>query len=809
MTAGMAMAEDGAWRQEVMSPQGMLMDAASSPSIEVLCEEYHAVRFGRSVMNRLPQLGDTVYEHGLGVHANSLVRIHSPWPIRRFTAIAGLDANRCAFGDLGNVTFVVTAQGKDLYRSAVVDSTRTTLPIDLTLEGVKELDLIVESGSDPSYDHANWADAAIVTADGKTWYLDALPVKGRDYGLSAHPFSFTYEGVSSDVFLAGCAMEQSREQLDPDRRKQTIQWQDKASGLQVICEMIWYADYPAVEWLLSFANTGEEDTGIVADVRTMDLMFDARKPSGSAYKLYATKGGVPNPSHFEASTVDLDGGQSHVLKAASGRSSTQNFPFFKVDTGRGSIVAAVGWSGAWRADVVCPDERYLHVTAGMEKTHFLLHPGERVRSPRSLVLFWEGDTWDANARFRELVYKHYAAKRNGKTPLPIPFCNTCFTRGGGWLNECNAANQISLINAYAALGLEALLTDAGWFEGGWPYGAGNWTPRKDAYPQGMAPVAAAAKAKGMVYGLWFEPERVVTDTDLHRNHPELLLKHKDGPNHTYLLNMGHPEAREYFFNIVKEFMDLPGFAFYRQDFNMDPLPYWRYTDEEDRQGIAEMKYIEGLYAYWDRIRTTYPDSIMEECASGGHRIDLETVMRMHVHQKVDFWFDNEADQAGLWGLSQYLPNNTVVAHLNRLDDYSFRSTLASSLCLGWIADAPEFDSARGKALLNRYHEVRHLLIGGWYPLLGYSRDQDAWHAVQYHRRDLDEGLVLVFRRAECPYPRVEVSLRGIAADGMYEVSSDEKGSLGRISGKTLGEDWTVTLPDRHSSDLITYKRVSE
>ncbi|MBM4091938.1 MAG: hypothetical protein FJ276_21285 [Planctomycetes bacterium] len=64
---------------------------------------------------------------------------------------------------------------------------------------------------------------------------------------------------------------------------------------------------------------------------------------------------------------------------------------------------------------------------------------------------------------------------------------------------------MSLINAYAPLGLEALLTDAGWFTGGWPGGAGNWDARKDAYPNGMGPVAKAALDKGMIYGLWYEP----------------------------------------------------------------------------------------------------------------------------------------------------------------------------------------------------------------------------------------------------------------------------------------------------------------
>jgi len=246
-------------------------------------------------------------------------------------------------------------------------------------------------------------------------------------------------------------------------------------------------------------------------------------------------------------------------------------------------------------------------------------------------------------------------------------------------------------------------------------GAGNWTPRKDHYPEGMGPVALAAKTKGIIYGLWFEPERVMAGTDAHVEHPEWCLASTSGPQSTYLLNFGVPEVQDYFFNIVKGFMDLPGFAVYRQDFNMNPLPYWRYNDAPDRQGITEIRYIEGLYAYWGRIAETWPDSLRIECSSGGRRIDLETITRMHIHQKSDYWFHNEVDQASIWGLNQYLPNSTIHTPINRLDTYSFHSAMATSLNLGWIADAPDFDTERAAALLKRYREVRHLMVGAAYP----------------------------------------------------------------------------------------------
>jgi alpha-galactosidase len=504
--------------------------------------------------------------------------------------------------------------------------------------------------------------------------------------------------------------------------------------------------------------------------------------------------------------VTVDHRRDQVMKGGSGKSSAVDFPFFKVETREASLIVAVGWSGQWLARLQCPDRKQLRIAAGLELTHFRLHPGERVRSPRMLVFNWKGETLESNAQFRQLIYRHYAVGRDGRRPQPIFFLNTCFTRGGLWLNECNAENQISLIRAYAPLGLKALLTDAGWFEGGWPSGAGNWNPRKDAYPQGMGPVAAAAKAEGMIYGLWFEPERVVAGTTVHREHPDWCLAAHDGPNGTYLLNFGSPEVQAHFLDIVKGFMELPGFRVYRQDFNMDPLPYWRYTDAPDRQGMTEMKYIEGLYAYWDRIRATWPDAFMEECASGGHRIDLETAMRMHAHQKTDYWFDNDVDHAALWSVSQYLPNNTIVAHLMRLDDYSFDSTMASSLCLGWIADAPDFDAKRGKELLDRYNSLRHLLVGAWYPLLPYTRDPEKWLAMQFHRPDLGEGMVLAFRHAQSPYRTVEVRLHGLEAETTYELTWVESRKRESIEGARLMEGCELGIGERPGSALVAYRR---
>jgi alpha-galactosidase len=600
------------------------------------------------------------------------------------------------------------------------------------------------------------------------------------------PLSFIYNGKPSDQLLQTWKRDQNN-------------WTDTRTGLRVSAAVTSLDDFPATEWLLQFENTAKSDTPIIENVLALDL-----KLPPANWRLHHSNGAPANPTDFEPHVDTIDVTHSLVLGGGGGRSSNKDFTFFKLESEKRSLVIAIGWSGQWRGDFTLVDGQ-LHVTAGQERTHFLLHPGEKVRTPRILILDWPGDTLEANAQFRQLIYKHYAATRSGKKPLPTLFCNTAFTRGGMWLNECNEQNQISLIKAYAPMGLEALITDAGWFEGGWPNGAGNWTPRKDAYPHGMAPVAAVAKENGMAYGLWFEPERVVKGTSLHKDHPEWCLS--DGRQaETYLADFGRPEVQDYFFSIVKGFMNLPGFRFYRQDFNMDPLEFWRHHDAPDREGITEMQYVEGLYAFWDRIAKTWPDSTREECASGGRRIDLETIMRMHLHQDSDYWFDNDVDQVQAWSMSQYLPNNCFTTPLIRLDDYSFHSTFPTGLCMGWIADAPDFDAKRGAALLKSYRELRHLLIGAWYPLTPYTRDPARWIASQFHRPDLNEGMVLAFRHAKSPDESIVLRLHGLEPSAQYEIHYDLAGKSDRYSGRDLMDGFKIELPRAPQSALITYAR---
>ena len=98
------------------------------------------------------------------------------------------------------------------------------------------------------------------------------------------------------------------------------------------------------------------------------------------------------------------------------------------------------------------------------------------------------------------------------------------------------------------------------------------------------------------------------------------------------------------------------------------------------------------------------------------------------------------------------------------------------------------------------------MIGAWYPLLPYSRSPVDWTGMQFHRADLQQGVLLVFRHAESPYRTADLALRGLEAEAMYEVVSDSQGMLGLFRGERLMQGLTWTLSEKHSSDLLVYSK---
>ena len=405
-----------AWRDAVLNLGEGQASATPTPVLALVRQDFEWLEFGRSAIKTPLRLGKRHFAHGLGTHSVGHLRITSEEPLVRFSAIVGVDCNDNNAGEHGSIEFVVDVGGREVQRSGVLRCADGAKPLDVALDAVQELNLrVTDAGDGPAFDHADWADAQITTKSGRTYWLDELPLAGVAGGAPPFPFSFLYDGKPIHKLMKTWKQATQNDASDDDRNKVTTTWTDPQTGLQVTFAMTRFRKFAAAEWILWFENVGQSDTPIISEVSAADIAVQSPRTASVPYRLYRTHGGTPDPQQLAASTETIDRAHPQQLVAGNGRSSSVDLPFFKIETGRGSLIVAVGWSGCWRADLTTQDDRLLRVTAGLDRTHFVLHPGERVRSPRMLVLFQEGDTWNANAQFRELIYQHYAARRGGQS----------------------------------------------------------------------------------------------------------------------------------------------------------------------------------------------------------------------------------------------------------------------------------------------------------------------------------------------------------------------------------------------------------
>ncbi len=495
---------------------------------------------------------------------------------------------------------------------------------------------------------------------------------------------------------------------------------------------------------------------------------------------------------------------------------------YEENDGGGGIIVAIGWSGQWAASFAHEGDG-IKICAGMELVRLRLYGGEQIRTPRILLLFWRGDDFLVGQNlFRKFILAHRSPKRNGQ-PVTLPLsCSSC-----GPPDEANQAteqNQIEFASEFVRYGVEYFWLDAGWFEGRWPNGVGNWFPRKDGFPNGLRPLSDALKRmgfKGLI--LWFEPERVFQGTWIDREHPDWVLRLPNNPNG--LLNLGNEEARKWLTEHISKMIEREGISVYRQDFNIDPLPFWRAADPPDRQGITEIRHIEGLYEFWDELLRRHPNLLIDNCASGGRRIDLETVSRSVVLWRSDyFYFEPVGQQCHTYGISLWLPTTATGSGFPMA--YSLRSAMNNGvgLWVPWSPKAPHeiysryvpwanweagkaIDVDFAKALVEEFKRVRHFFFGDFYPLTPYSTDDDVWMAYQFHRADLNAGVALAFRRSKCQQPSLRLKLHGLSESGVYEVEiSDEQ--LNRktltLTGKQLTDGIEVSSETAPSSVLVIY-----
>lgn len=170
----------------------------------------------------------------------------------------------------------------------------------------------------------------------------------------------------------------------------------------------------------------------------------------------------------------------------------------------------------------------------------------------------------------------------------------------------------------ADLGAERFVLDDGWFgqRDDDTTSLSDWEVDPRKYPDGLGPLIAHVHSKGMSFGIWFEPEMINPDSDLHRAHPDWALGGEDQTlgRQQKALNMALPEVRDFIYDRMAAILSEYPIDYIKWDHNrVLPAP-----------DAAQTR---GSYALIDRLRADFPLVEIESCASGGGRIDFGILSR--------------------------------------------------------------------------------------------------------------------------------------------------------------------------------------
>jgi alpha-galactosidase len=619
-------------------------------------------------------------------------------------------------------------------------------------------------------------------------------------------FSFMYDGKASKDFLKNWDFESKTVSIDKNRKQTTFIYTDPATKLEARCVAVQWLNFPVVEWTVYLKNTSDVNSQMIEHLRGINTTIS--QPATESIVLHYNNGDECNPNSFAPKQSDMTVGSKMKFAPAGGRGTNFAWPYYNFKIADKGFLFVVGWPGQWSAKF-SRDNTGLKLNAGQEQTHFVLLPGEEVRTPLIAMMFYNGDWVRGQNLWRQWMIQHNVPKDHGKQLTP-PLLAACSSHFLDEMRQANEQNQKDFIDGYIKHGikLDYWWMDAGWYIGGrekcWQW-TGTWEVDRaaDRFPNGLRAVSDYAHSKDIGIIVWFEPERIAGGTWLSENHKEWILGGYEG-----ILNLGNPQAWNWLVNHIDKIITDEGIDLYRQDYNIDPLGYWRANDANDRQGITENKYIVGYLAYWDELQRRHPGMLIDSCASGGRRNDLESMRRAVPLWRSDYRLEPVGNQAQTYGLSYWLPfHGTGFDFPGKDTAYCYRSTMCPAN-VGLFDSRAAVDDRLVTKLHKEWLDIAHNYYGDFYPLTPHSAAETDWIAWQFNRTGIG-GFVSAFRRQNSAVTEFDFKLNGLEPKAKYRVENfDTNQPIVKTGVELMTEGLTVKISEQPGSATIKYSLVS-
>ncbi len=495
---------------------------------------------------------------------------------------------------------------------------------------------------------------------------------------------------------------------------------------------------------------------------------------------------------------------------------------------------ALAWSGNYRLAFQVDEWRTLNVVTGINPflSAWNLKPGESFTTPEMIYTFSDAGRGQVSRNLHDWGRKY---GMTSGTEIHDIVLNSW--EGAYFTFDENTLT--GMMDDAAEMGIETFVLDDGWFGNKYPRnnddaGLGDWQTNTKKLPRGLDYLIDYAHSKGLKFGLWIEPEMVNPESELAEDHPEWIVQSNGREKITWrnqlLLDLSNPKVQDFVYNVFDSLLTThPGIEYIKWDANRHVEQAGSTYLPESEQTHFWVAYTRGLYAVYDRIRAKYPDFVIQDCASGGGRLDYGA---LKYHN--EYWTSDNTDPLSRifiqYGTNLIYPPAGAASHVStspnhqtqRMTPLKFRFDVAMTGRLGMELQPKHIqgdDRIFAEEAIKNYKQfVRPLVTTGDLYRLKSPYDDGGWASQMYVTKDKASAVLYAFSlepHLRGVYPTIK--LNGLDSNKKYQITEINKNGLSRFwgDGQTFSADYLMNvglelqIADQYDSAVFMLKEAKE
>ena len=572
--------------------------------------------------------------------------------------------------------------------------------------------------------------------------------------------------IYNEAYAGGCSMrnsesvrklkfsEQTDESIGEQLQVNTIMMDE--DGHRLIHHLVWLKNMPYVRISCTFENQSKRDCCLE--------MFESFSLGGLSPYMQGDGNGTlwlhrvrsvwsQEGRHETIPVEDLQlepAWDPHAVRCerfgqAGSMPVNRFFPFAAIEDRKNHIFwgAQIAHPASWQMEVYRKDNG-LALSGGLadrELGHWMKHvePGKNFTTPEAIVSTAQTDSFDIfTGRLTTAgLVEGFLKAPESEQDLPIVFNEYCTT----WGNPSHE-NICEVVDAINGKGFKYFVIDCGWYkENGipWDIGMGDYEVSSELFPDGMEKTVQVIKDAGMIPGIWFEIENVGSASRAYHLTEHLL--HKDNVVLTTYFrrfwDMQDPWVDEYLTDKVIGTLKKYGFGYMKIDYN-ETIGIG--CDGAESPGEALRKNMEATVLFIEKVKEEVPGIVLENCASGGHRLEPKM---MSVMSMASFSDAHECEEIPIIAANLHRvihPTQSQIWAVIRQDDslkriaYSISNTFLGRMCIS--GDVTQLAPEKWNLIeqgISFYGKIKDIIKEGqsyrYGPKIKSARHPEGWQAL--------------------------------------------------------------------------------